>query len=211
MIWGLVVLQEKISEWTERENIVSGVGVLIGLLLVMHVHRKDPAIIRFIYPTVHAWRHGNIFPEQSRKGLIELAAVTAAQRLTPERSKLFVTSDLALQIRFGALRPVVYAYKDGSTFAFSNYDALLNWHEVYKRVGGRFKKTGYSPAEIEQTMIPLARELDADYIFVFFGDYFEKLASNTAFQRDRASYDRSLRGVTHVWSNSQYGLYQLRK
>src|SRR5262249_17430849 len=145
-----------------------------------------------------------------------------------------VTSDLALQVRFAALRPVVFAYKDGSTFAFSNYSALLRWHQTYRKVG-RFKKSGYSPAETEETMIPIARELDADYIFVYFGDYFNKgttnavaynfsakagLATAAALATDPApstvavnSHHRGndMNGVSYVWSNPQYGLYRIVK
>jgi hypothetical protein len=232
--WGLAVLHERVSEWTEREDISSVIGVLTGLLLVVYVHRKDPAVIRFVYPTMHAWRHGSMFPEKSTKGITDLDAIGAVQRFTPPRSKIFVTSDLALQVRFAAFRPVVFAYKDGSTFAFSNYSALLRWHQTYRKLG-RFKKSGYSPAEIEETMIPIARELDADYIFVYFGDYFNKgktnaVAYNFATKAGLATAavlaaDPSpstiavnshhsaddMNGVSYVWSNPQYGLYKIVK
>ena len=85
-------------------------------------------------------------------------------------------------------------------------------------------------------MIPLARDLDAEYILVFFGDYFEKLGSNivsrnnmvapkitqiaapavfnglkpiASLERNKEPYDLYLYGVSHIWSNRQYGLYRL--
>jgi hypothetical protein len=129
------------------------------------------------------------------------------------------------------MRPVVYAYKDGSTFAFSNYAALLKWHQVYKKLGGRINRAGCSPTELERTIIPIARELDADYIFVYFGDYFEKIRANADSKENFAAKAKvitptdfsgaveehsnpgriDLNGVSNVWSNRQYGLYKLVK
>jgi hypothetical protein len=232
-VWGLRALHARLALSGTTASIVS---VLIGLLFVAYVHRKNPNVVDSIYPPIQAWFHGDFLPKKAKKNLLEVEAIRAVRQFTPEKSKLFVTSDRALEVRYAALRPVVFAYKDGSTFAFSNYSALLKWHEVYKKVGGRFKKTGYSPAELEQTMIPLARELDAEYILVFFGDYFEKLGSNivsrnnlgipkivpitaavvstsltpvTPLEWNKGSSDVNLRGVSHVWSNGQYGLYRL--
>jgi hypothetical protein len=232
-VWGLRALHARLALFGTTASIVS---VLIGLLFVAYIHRKNPNVVDSIYPPIQAWFHGDFLPKKAKKNLLEVEAIRAVRQFTPEKSKLFVTSDRALEVRYAALRPVVFAYKDGSTFAFSNYSALLKWHDVYKKVGGRFKKTGYSPAELEQTMIPLARELDAEYILVFFGDYFEKLGSNivsrnsmvapkitqiatpavfnglkpiASLERNKEPYDLHLYGVSHIWSNRQYGLYRL--
>ena len=37
---------------------------------------------------------------------------------------------LPLETRYAALRPVVYAYKDGGIFADTNYSALLEWNKT---------------------------------------------------------------------------------
>jgi hypothetical protein len=205
-IWGLCALQETMSQSIKSAYISSVISVLIGLMFVFYVHRKDPTVVRFVYPTIHAWLHGNLLPGKTTKDLIHVEAIRAVRRFTPEKSKIFVASDFALQVRYAALRPVVYAYKDGGSFAFSNYDALLKWYEVYKKLG-RFNTAGYSPAEFEQTIAPIARELDADYILVYFGDYFAKIASDS---REKF-HDIDLNGLSNVWSNLHYGLYKLVK
>ena len=208
-IWGLYALQERISQSIKWEYISSAVSVLIGLTFVFYVHTKDPSVVRFVYPTMYAWLHGNLLPEKSAKALAHVEAIRAVRRFTPEKSKIFVTSeDSALQARFAALRPVVYAYKDGSIFAISNYDALLKWHEIYRKLGGRFKRAGYSPAELEQTFVPVARELDADYMLAYFGDYFKKIGSNVDSSEKDDPRDVDLNGFSNVWSNLHYGLYK---
>jgi hypothetical protein len=223
-IWGLCALQERMSQSIKSAYISSVISVLIGLMFVFYVHRKDPTVVHFVYPTIHAWLHGNLLPgttnglipieklERNLNYIVKLGdlkdveAIRAVRRFTPEKSKIFVASDFALQVRYAALRPVVYAYKDGGSFAYSNYDALLKWYEIYKKLG-RFNTAGYSPAELEQTIAPIARELDADYILVYFGDYFEKIASDS---REKF-HDIDLNGLSHVWSNLDYGLYKVVK
>jgi hypothetical protein len=230
-IWGLSALQERMSQSIKSEYTVPVISVLIGLMFVFYVHRKDPSVVRFVYPTIHAWLHGDLLPGKTRKGLRDVEAIRAVRRFTPAKSKIFVASDFALPVRFAAMRPVVYAYKDGSTFAFSNYAALLKWHQVYKKLGGRINRAGCSPTELERTIIPIARELDADYIFVYFGDYFEKIRANADSKENFAAKAKvitptdfsgaveehsnpgriDLNGVSNVWSNRQYGLYKLVK
>jgi len=207
-VWGLYTLQERISQSIKGEYISSVVSVLIGLTFVFYVHMKDPSVVRFVYPTIYAWRHGDLLPEKMKWQVMQVEAIRAVRRFTPEKSKIFVTSDLALQARFAALRPVVYAYKDGGIFAYSNYDALLKWHEIYRKLGGRFKRAGYSPAELEQTIVPVARELDADYMLAYFGNYFEKIGSNVDSSEKNDPQDVDLNGFTNVWRNLHYGLYK---
>jgi len=200
-IWGLCALHERMSQSIKSPYVALVSSVLIGLLFVSYVHRKDPSVIRFVYPTINAWLHGDLLPAKARKNLVDVDAIRAVRRLTPEKAKIFVASDYALQVRFAALRPVVYAYKDGSTFAFSNYAALLKWYETYKKLG-RVNRAGYSPAELEQKIIPMARELDADYILVYFGGYFEKLRSNADSGENVAAKAKGIRST--AFSNGHH-------
>jgi hypothetical protein len=215
-IWGLCALQERMSQSIKSAYISSVITVLIGLVFVFSVHRQDPTVVHFVYPTIHAWLHGNLLPGKTPKGLIHVEAIRAVRHFTPERSKIFVAADFALQVRYASLRPVVYAYKDGGSFAFSNYDALLKWHEIHKKLGrtntrgnsqARFEQAtpGYSPAELQQKIAPIARELDADYILV----YFEKIGTDA--DSGEKFHDIDLNGLSNVWSNLDYGLYRLVK
>jgi hypothetical protein len=211
--WGLSAFHERISESIKSAFLYSGISVLIGSMFLFYVHRKDPSVVRFVYPTIHAWRHGGLLPEKTKQGLAHVEAIRAIRRFIPPKSKVFAASAFALPVRYAALRPLVYADKDGGVFAFSNYDALLQWYEIYKKVG-KIKRDGYSPADVEQTIIPVARELDADYIVVHFGDYFEKVGTNAA-SREKllatAGESIHLQGLSNVWSNLHYGLYKLVK
>jgi len=238
-VWGLYALQERMSQSLKNAYISSAISVLIGLMFVFYVHRKDSKIIGFVYPTMHAWRHGDLLPGKTTKNLAHVEAIRAVRHFTPERSKIFVASDFVLQVRYAALRPVVYAYKDGVIFAYSNYDALIKWYEIHKKLG-RINRDGYSPADLEQTILPIARELDADYVFVYFGDYFEKIGTNADVRDNLAAkakvitptvfsnsygfsvaldgkmkidspHDINLNGLSNVWNNLYYGLYKLVK
>ena len=61
-IWGLCALQERMSQSIKSAYISSVISVLIGLMFVFYVHRKDPTVVHFVYPTIHAWLHGNLLP-----------------------------------------------------------------------------------------------------------------------------------------------------
>ena len=231
-VWGLSALHERISGSIKSVFISSGISVLIGLMFVFYVHRKDPSVVRFVHPTIHAWRHRVLLPEKTKMGPVHVETIRAVRHFTPPQSKVFAASPFALAVRYAALRPLVYADKDGGIFAFSNYDALLKWYEIHKKVG-KIKRDGYSPADVEQTIIPIARELDADYIVVYFGDYFEKIGTNaasreklvakagvstaTAFAQgfgkitSDSPHSIDLHGLSNVWSNLHYGLYKLAK
>jgi len=231
-IWGLCAVQERLARSIKPEYFVTFVSVLVGLVFVVYVHRKDSHTAHFVYPTIQAWMHGNLLPEQPITQLVHVEAIRAVRDFTPEKSKVFVASAFALQVRYAALRPVVYAFKDGWFFTMSNYDALLKWYDTYKKLG-TISKTGYSPTEVKQTLIPIAKELNADYILVYFGSYFARIKTNTGYGvkltstanlmtssvssngsdpiSNQGPHHIDLDGLTRVWSNRQYGLYKLVK
>jgi len=49
-------------------------------------------------------------------------------------------------------------------------------------------------------MIPIAKELDADYILAYFGDYFEKIGTNADSREKDNTHDIDLNGfgVLHL-------------
>ena len=231
-IWGLCAVQERLARSIKPEYFMTFVSVLVGLVFVFYVHMKDSHTAHFVYPTIQAWMHGNLLPEQPMTQLVHVEAIRAVRDFTPEKSKVFVASAFALQVRYAALRPVVYAFKDGWFFTMSNYDALLKWYDTYKKLG-KISKTGYSPTEVKQTLIPIAKELNADYILVYFGAYFAGIKTHTGYGvkltstanlmtssvssngsdpiSNQGPHHIDLDGLTHVWSNPQYGLYKLVK
>ncbi|HEY6044469.1 MAG TPA: hypothetical protein VIU43_06185, partial [Nitrosospira sp.] len=92
-VWGLRALHARLALSGTTASIVS---VLIGLLFVAYVHRKNPNVVDSIYQPIQAWFHGDFLPKKVEKNLLEVEAIRAVRQFTPEKSKLFVTSDRAL-------------------------------------------------------------------------------------------------------------------
>lgn len=59
--------------------------------------------------------------------------LNAIKRLTPPRSRFLVLASFPeLSIRYYALRPLVYSYKDGAVFIYTNHSELIEWHKKAK-------------------------------------------------------------------------------
>jgi hypothetical protein len=98
-------------------------------------------------------------------------AIEAISNLTPPGSRIFtytwrgIETTEFYEIRYAALRPLVFNFKDSMYFTFRNYDKLQEWYGVYwslvKIVEG-FPK----PCERLIKLIDLQKKLQADYLFV---------------------------------------------
>jgi dienelactone hydrolase len=94
-----------------------------------------------------------------------LSMLLEVRTSTPARSRILPIGDVdALPIRYFALRPVVYCWKDGGSFGYSNHAALLRWKEVEERV--RQIEQQASPIELLLTARKLAGDLSADYVLI---------------------------------------------
>src|SRR5262249_46418342 len=51
-IWGFVALQSKMAEATRAEHISLVIATVIGLTFAGYVHWRNPAVIRFVLPTI---------------------------------------------------------------------------------------------------------------------------------------------------------------
>jgi hypothetical protein len=230
-VWGLCAAQRGLNRSIKSKHALSFIGLLVGVIFVICVHRKNSDVARFVYPTVRAWMHGKLLPQQPLTHLASLEAIRAVRDFTPEKSKVFVAAEFPLQVRYAALRPVVYAFKDGWFFTISNYAGLLRWHNTYKKLG-EISETGYSASEVRQTVIPVAKELKADYILIHFNDSWagggsgsdDRVMSTSNAKLIRSDiglgeFDRMtrqrvnihFRGLADVWSNGQYGLFEIVK
>jgi len=165
-----------------------------GLCMVAFWHYRYPDVSLFPLPTVQAWREGRWYSEKSILGPIHLAAIQKLGQLTPPRSRIFATN-WGIAIRYTALRPVVYTYKDGGPFIYSDSRSLVKWYETFQRVG-RLPGEGPTP-ELLVRIVPAARDLGAEYLFLSLTqipDAAEALASR---------FDMDL-----VWTDLYYAVYR---
>ena len=125
--------------------------------------------------------------------------ITALRDQTPPGSKIFnfnvddASTSNALSIRYDALRPMVYTVRDAGLLVYTNRTALANWLAITRRVDAI--QALESPAERLGRLVPLARELKADYLVVDF----------PVTRADLSAYPVDL-----VWQNNLFTLVSLR-
>ena len=119
-------------------------------------------------------------------------ALVAVRQHTPPGATILPTSH-ELPIRFYALRPVVYAWKDGSPLAYTNHTALVKWYETYKEwMAEVASKKG--PAASIKALVALSHKLGADYLFVDFAVGPEVARSG---------------GTEIIWSNGAFAILKI--
>jgi len=164
-----------------------GLG-FVGAWVYLH-----PQIVTFPVPTFKAWMAGK--PLFCTGGApLHAEAVQAVAKHTPPGSRVFATTHQS-DIRSIALRPVVYAYKDGGSLAFSNTQGAVRWYKLYQRLGRMGR--GYDEEKYKKC-ISVARELGAQYFF----------ASVSGHRGSDDDLEQAL-GVDLVWRNSLLGLFRL--
>ncbi len=101
-----------------------------------------------------------VLPEERSE---RLEALDAVRRLTPLRSRI-LAQELQMELRYYALRPLVYAAHDKGPLIYSDLQGFLRWSELY-----------WEMRDIETIKTPLARyaalcgvgaRLDADYLLL---------------------------------------------
>lgn len=154
-VWGLVTIERRI------ERSIGSRLVLAGFFVFAIIMSKAA-------PTYLATPKNGVKILLHRVGTTEVStqsgAIMAIGKFTPPKAKILSYGIGALPIRYGALRPVVYSYKDGGAFAYANHAALLRWHEVEKPY--REIAQSKDPRNRLTLLLQMAKTLDAEYLAI---------------------------------------------
>jgi hypothetical protein len=130
------IIREKIN--LNSRPMVTATFICLGLLLLIGwvLHNgflQDPAFVQ----SVRCWKSGQLvcpFQDEDKvKQRIDL--LEAIKTDTPIGSRIMASSDLSdLVIRYYALRPLVYSYKDGAALIYTNHSDLMIWWQQFKEI-----------------------------------------------------------------------------
>ncbi|HMK34948.1 MAG TPA: hypothetical protein VK463_07780 [Desulfomonilaceae bacterium] len=171
-------------------GIVRGSCMILGVLLVTVWVCVHPPV--YFLDSVSSLASGSLVPPVTRVETAVREAVAAVARVTPVGSRIFPLA-LPLEIRYSALRPVAYAYKDGGIFADTNLGALLEWEKVRKELEGITNGKGSGATKLSE-LVSLSRATHASYLFTDFP------VSPTLVQGT---------GSSVVWSNESFALIKI--
>ena len=121
-------------------------------------------------------------------------AIMAIRRLTPPKARIFAydNNELELAVRYGALRPVVYSWRDSGVLSYANHTALLKWHEtqkVYQEI-----EQNEDPVTRSNILLRLAETLDAEYMLINLDEISSEYLSDAG---------------KEIWANEHYSLIHL--
>jgi hypothetical protein len=186
VLWPLATISGKLSARSLRNALVMGFGaLLVGVWAYCH-----PPV--YFLDSLRSLASGSLLPPVTGDETAAREAVAAVARNTAPGSRIFPVV-LPLEIRYSALRPVTYAYKDGGIFADTNLNALVEWDGVRKELEDAMD---LSPApEIRlPKLVALAERTGASYLLVDFH------VTDDLAKRANASV---------TWSNGRFALIKL--
>ncbi len=185
-LWPLAGVYRQFQAGSLKRTLTMLLGALIT---VIWAYQCPPTT--FIQ-TINAWGQGSLTPRASRNEIDTIQAINVIKKITARGSKILALV-IPLEIRYAALRPVVYAYKDGGIFADTNLGSLLEWAKVKQDV--EEINSSADPSSKLIMSLDLARKLKTDYVIT---DYY--VDQNMALPL----------GAKVVWSNRSYTLLSLR-
>ena len=163
-VWPLTEIDKKLERaWAPL--LIFRTTAVIGVFAVLIGNYWQDSPLR---DTVSCWRRQKLVCMTQREQQT-MDALIAVHQHTPPGATILPTA-YELPIRYYALRPVVYAWKDGSILAYTNRTALVKWYETYKEwmASVANEANRKNPAARIKALVVLSRKLGADYLFVDF-------------------------------------------
>jgi hypothetical protein len=186
-LWSLVEIAKKYG----NQRIIAIIGALLVILWAYQPKPDSLRISSMISELLQCWRQGslvcmNFADSQS------LEALESISRLTSPSSRILPLGEIAqaysLAIRYYALRPVVYSYKDVGVLGYANHAEFLKWYQKTQKMKEIEKEK--NPQVQIQEIRKLSQELGAQYCLI---DNSLSLISNSALERKNIIYkDHSL-------------------
>lgn len=152
---------------------------------------QNPAILQ----TAKCWSQGKIVCEFPNEASIinQLELLNAVKTITPPGSAIMAASDTSeLMIRYFALRPLIYSYKDGGAFIYTNYNDLRIWWHQFQLISQLQQLNSRRP--YLDGLVEFARQNYGQYIVLN-----EEFDENMYYPDD----------LKNMYSNYQFSLYQV--
>lgn len=144
---------------------------------------------------VSCWLQGKIVCPLPQSSMDFIEAMDAIREQTPVGARIF-SEGQEVAIRYYALRPLVFTYKDGSPLAYTDQEQLLTWNEQFERMDklAFIRKFPFRHRAFVKGIMELAQDTGADYLLL------------------QEPYDAELdypRQLHLVYTNGHYSLYRM--
>ncbi len=140
--------------------LILGFCLMLGWMLRYNLFNNSALL-----QTASCWKTGHLvcpFQDNERRTQ-RVEFLDMIKTVVPEGGTILGTDISDLAIRYYALRPLVYSYKDGSTFIFTDQDDLMRWYRQYLEMGEIEKNNPKSDKYLDE-MTRFAQKYQAEYI-----------------------------------------------
>ncbi|MGZ9222979.1 MAG: hypothetical protein ACXW4Q_12800 [Anaerolineales bacterium] len=141
------------------------------------------------------WLHAKIICPLPQRSMDFIAVMDVVREKTPLGSRIF-SEGQEVAIRYYALRPLVFTYKDGAPLAYTDQKQLLKWNEQSKRMEDLafIRKFPFRHRAFVRGIVKLAQNTQSEYLIL------------SEPHRGDSDYPGQL---SLVYSNAYYSLYRL--
>ncbi len=160
-----------LAEWTHRVSKIQSrwAAFLLGIVLVGFWGATNRPAVGDMLEAVKCFSQAHLVCATPRP-LDELVGVLRTETQAGE-GIFFYNQDLSatsqsLSVRYAALRPLVYSYRDSGILGYSSRASLPDWLETTLEVDAIRAAT--DPQERLARLIPLAKSLEAGYMIIDF-------------------------------------------
>jgi hypothetical protein len=184
-VWGLA----EVSARGPSRSLTRMIATFCGALVVGTWVYMFPPV--YFFDTIRSWASGSFLPPVSQIESDTTEALKAISVKTEPGARILPLA-LPLEIRYFALRPVSYAYKDGGIFADTNLQALLEWEAIRKLIADLGASQGDQATRIAK-LLAISKATKSSYILTDFLLEPNSVGANTVV----------------IWSNSSYTLLKV--
>lgn len=158
-------------------------------------HGKDSELYAVVRQNLKCWVGGHVVCDLSPENMDFIAALDAIREATPTGARIF-SEGQEVAIRYYALRPLTFTYKDGAPLAYTDQRQLLVWKQTYDEMDKLLfiRKFPFRHRAFVKEITELARNTDSDYLLL-----------NEPFT-ESAEYPEEL---SIVYTNDHYALFKI--
>lgn len=154
----------EIKNWPRKIAVLASIISLAGWGYYGVIFQKAD-VAYSLRQSAKCFARGEIFCELSRRDKDFIDAMDALRTQTPSGAKI-LSEGQEIAIRFYSMRPLVYSYKDGPPFAYTNHQSLMTWYKDYQTMNEiiRMRKHAFRRKGFINNLLKFAYAKDADYL-----------------------------------------------
>ncbi|HSL31035.1 MAG TPA: hypothetical protein VK900_17675 [Anaerolineales bacterium] len=199
-VYALWILRDQFR----RRNIASakvasfmfwGAGTFLLLAWGLSSQARYPDFRNAIRQNLSCWRQGNVVCPLPQISMDFIDVLDVVRDDTPFGSRVF-SEGQEVAVRYYALRPLVFTYKDGAPLAYTDQEQLLVWNEHSEAMEELtfIRKFPFRHRAFVRGIVELAQQTGADYLLL-----------QEPFDAGK-EYPEQL---SLVYTNASYSLYEL--